>query len=441
MMSASSLSLKFCSMLSLYTKPTLLKIGCLWIGGGISFMITGSTMAVWLKEYGISYTTIGLFSLLHLPYGLRFLWSPLVDHLSIPYFSKKFGQQKAWLLVMQCMCFLSIFVLAFTSPLHYPNLFIIVSFCTTFSAATIDMILLAYQIQLLPLFEWGAGESTSIFCYRVGILLGGACAIALSQYFSWSLLYFFFGICMISGPFITLTLPLSFPQKEIKGYKVSFFEKAVLAPAKIFISHQGWWSVLVFMFLFRLQDNLILNMPTLFYLDLGFSKGEIASCQKVFGMWIFVLGGILGGLILRSYGYMRSLWIGGVFHGFSGFCYIWQAWGGTSLPLLYLTTSLEEISKGMALIAFFSYQLTCCRTEYAVTQLALLTSLCHLNQVAISSLAGFLVDKLGWEIFFMVATLVGFIGVLWIKLLPPLFEVKEKHQFSIRRSDFESNSV
>lgn len=418
-------------LLTPYFSPRILKMGFLWVWGGVPFMITGSTMAVWLKEYGISYTTIGLFSFLHLPYALRFLWSPVIDHIHIPYLSEKFGQQRAWMLVVQCTAFLSLLSLSQISPIEFPFLFIALSFFLTISAATSDMILLAYQIQILPSLQWGVGESTGFFCYRVGMLFGGACALALSNYFSWASLYFFFGIFLIGGPFVVLALPESSYEKKLIDIKTSFFRKALLAPFQVFVSHPGWWSVLIFMFLFRLQDNLIGSMPSLFYLDLGFSKGEIANCQKVFGMWMSVLGGVLGGTLLRSHGYVKTLWIGGISHGLSGFCYLVQTWGGASLPLLYTTTALEDLSKGIAIIAFFSYQLTCCKKEYAVTQLALLTSLTHLSQVSISSLSGFFVDILGWKGFFTFTTIAGFLGILWIKFLPALFETRERDNFKI----------
>ena len=411
------------ALFSPYFGSNILNMGFLWLWGGIPFMVTGSTMAVWLKEYGLSYTTIGLFSFLHLPYALRFLWAPVIDHLPIPYLSEKFGQQRAWMLMAQGIAFLSLLFLSRISPMEFPFLFIVLSFCLTISAATSDMILLAYQIQILPSLQWGIGESMGIFGYRLGMLLGGAGALALSEYFYWEFLYFFFGIFLMAGPFVILSLPES-PYKQNK-VDISFFRKVVFIPLNVFTSHQGWWAVLFFMFLFRLQDNLIGSMPSLFYIDLGFSKGEIATCQKIFGMWMSVIGGVLGGIILRSYGYFKALWIGGILHGLSGFCYLIQAWGEASLPLLYTTTAFEDLSKGIAIIAFFSYQLTCCKREYAVTQLALLTSLTHLSQVSISSLSGFLVDVLGWTGFFTFTTIAGFLGVLWIKCLPPLFETRE----------------
>jgi PAT family beta-lactamase induction signal transducer AmpG len=214
----------------------------------------------------------------------------------------------------------------------------------------------------------------------------------------------------------------------LNDVNVSFLNKAVLKPFKAFMCHPGWWSVLIFMFLYRLQDNLIGNMPTLFYLDLGFSKGEIAACQKVFGMWMSVLGGILGGALIRYQGYFKALCIGGIFHGLSGFCYVAQAWVGDSLPFLYVTTAVEDFSKGIAIVSLFSYQLTCCQKEYAVTQLALLTSFVNLSEVSVSSFSGFLADSFGWKWFFAFATTLGFLGIFWIKCLPALFLIRPRKE-------------
>ncbi len=115
------------NLLAPYFGSSILKMGFLWLWGGIPFMVTGSTMAVWLKEYGLSYTTIGLFSFLHLPYALRFLWAPVIDHLPIPYLSEKFGQQRAWMLIAQGIAFLSLLFLSRISPIEFPFLFIVLS--------------------------------------------------------------------------------------------------------------------------------------------------------------------------------------------------------------------------------------------------------------------------------------------------------------------------
>jgi PAT family beta-lactamase induction signal transducer AmpG len=159
-------------------------------------MMTGSTMIVWLREYGLSYTTVGLFSLLHLPYALKFLWSPAIDHLRIPFLSKKLGQQRAWMVVVQSIAFIAFICLSQINPLTFPLLFVALSFLLTTAAATSDMILLAYPIHIIPIGQWGISESMGIFCYRLRHTFGWSLRFSIEPLFC--MVFSLFGLWRLS---------------------------------------------------------------------------------------------------------------------------------------------------------------------------------------------------------------------------------------------------
>ncbi len=405
-----------------YVDPRVLAIGCIAYANGLPFLLTSKTLGVWLKSYGLDYTSIGLFSLLHLPYVLKFLWAPLLDHLPLPFLKKFLGQRRSWLCLVQITAIGGLLTMASLDPVENMKAFVACGFLVTISAASQHILLLAYQMETLHLREWGIGEGMGVFGYRMAILTGGAGALALAEFWAWQEVYIFITFLMFIGLIIVLVMrePDRFALQPTPSFVKygEWFHYTIVTPFKDFMTQNGWVAILVFMLIYRLPENLLGMMQNLFLLNLGFSKMEISSVATVFGLSSTILGGFMGGYWIRLYGFKSTLFWGALAHGASCVLFLILEQFGANLPLLYLTIGTEHCFSGMALTAFFSYQLTSCSVRFAATQLAFLTSLGGLSRALGPPLAGHIIDTVGWTPYFALVVFSAFPGIWWISKIP-----------------------
>lgn len=307
-------------------------------------------------------------------------------------------------------------------PLQDLILFISFSFLVTISSASQHVLLMTYQMETLSSRKWGIGEAMSVFTYRMAILTGGAGALKLAAYFTWQQIYLFMSLLMGIG--LIAVLIMQEPDRFARQHTHSFAKKgewvryAIVGPFKDFMSQEGWIFILVFMVIYRLPDHLLSMMQTLFLIDLGFTYNDISNVAKAFGLGAVVLGGFVGGYWIRIYGYKKTLFWGGLAHGVACLLFLAQARVGDSLPFLYLTIGVEHFFTGIALTAFFSYQLTCCSIAFAATQLALLTSFAGLSRTLASPIAGYIIDTFGWTPYLIIVILSAIPGILLVHWLP-----------------------
>ena len=400
----------------------MLSIGCIAYANGLPWLLTASTLGVWLKEYGLDYTSIGLFGLLHLPYTLKPLWAPLLDHVPLPFLTNAFGQRRSWLCLTQVTAIAGLLGMISSNPVENVYAFISYGLLVTFSAASQHILLLAYQMETLYSRDWGVGEGMSVFGYRMGIFTAGPVALSLSTFFSWQEVYIFLGFLMLVGLIPVLMAGesehISSAASPSFAKKRDWFRYAIIVPFKDFMGQKGWIAILIFMLLYRLPDNLLSMMHTLFLLDLGFTKIEISLVAKTFGMGTAIFGGLVGGYWIRLYGYKKTLIWGALAHGVACLLFLIQARLGANLPFLYVTVGVEHFCSGFMLTGFLSYQLTCANITFAATQLALLTSFANLSGVFVKPLAGLVIDNFGWVPFLVLVVLSSIPGILWVYRIP-----------------------
>jgi len=405
-----------------YLDPRVLAIGCIAYANGLPLLLTSKTLGVWLQSYGLNYTSIGFFALLHLPYAFKFLWAPILDHVPLPFLNKLLGQRRSWLCLVQLTAIGALLTMASLDPLENMKAFIACGFLVTISAASQHILLLAYQMETLSSRDWGIGEGMGVFGFRMAILTGGAGALYLASFLSWKEVYVFISLLMFIG--IIAVLFMQEPDKFVHQH-THFFTKrwewirySLIGPFKEFMLQKGWRAVLVFMLIYRLPDNLLAMMQTPFFIDLGFTYVEVSSIEKVFGLGSMILGGFIGGYSIRLHGFKKTLFWGGLVHGASYLLFLTQAQLGAQLSFLYLTIGVEHFFCGVALTAFFSYQLTCCSLRFAATQLALLTSFAELGRIIASPIAGRIIDCYGWTPFLSIVILSSFPAIWWISRIP-----------------------
>lgn len=401
--------------------------------------------------YGLSYTKIGFFALATLPYAFKFLWSPLIDRLTLPFFGTFLGKRRGWLLFSQLSLMVSLWCLASIDISHNLVTTAFIVFGVSFFAATQDILLLTYQAEILARSTYGAGEAMSIFGYRMGMIVASAGALYLASSFSWGTVYVIMSMFVLVGIITTLFIaePVVHPSVEavlreekardylhshprLRGWQariLSWCYGAIVCPFADLIQNKIWIPALLVIFFYKLGDNLIGTMSNLFYVDLGFSKIDIANASKIFGMWASIFGGFVGGMLINRLGMVRSLFWFALIHAVATLMFVVMSYVGNSLPFLYFSIALEHITGGMRTTALFAYQLTLCNVSYAATQLALMTSLVNLGRTSCASISGFLVDILGWTEFFFLASASSIpvlLLVLWLgkKANEPVFALK-----------------
>jgi MFS transporter, PAT family, beta-lactamase induction signal transducer AmpG len=409
--------------------PPILNLWLWGIFGGIPFLLTGSTLSLWLKEEGFPLSTLGFVALLHLPYGLKFLWAPVFDVVSIPFLTRIWGKRKGWILLCQGCVLLGIGWVSHGSvKVASPSFF---GGCVWIAgwAASHDLLMQASQMDTLSRRYWGYGEAAAVFGYRLGFFLAGAGALYLSPFFPWQTVWRLLGCVGLVGFFITALMPpVANISGEVRGREDPKAPRLSLAasafqPFQDFFRNPAWKYVLLFMLLYRLQDYLLGFFPQFFYLELGFSKTQLALGYKVFGIGAAALGGLIGAYWIRTKGYTFTLMMGLVLHMVSNLGFFVQLAYGSHLGVLYGTVALEAITQGISITAFFSYQLLCCRVSCAVTQLALLTAFTTFVHSCFGGLSGVLVEALGWSWFFVLTACASLpaLALLYYQKIPYLF--------------------
>lgn len=414
------------SSISIYLKPRLLAIAFLGFSSGLPLALTLSTLTVWLTEAGVDKTTIGLFAAIGTPYALKFLWSPFIDGLSLPFFSRWLGRRRGWMVFSQLLLIGAIIGLGTSDPASHPFITALWALCVTFTSATQDIVIDAYRVEILDEREQGAGAALIVFGARIGLLVSGAGALLLAEHINWHMVYFSMAACIGIGVITVLLVgePKNHRTAEIEtltGTATKRFETwfvhNVLHPFTDFMKRPAWMVILLFVVFYKFGDAFAGVMTNPFLIDTGFSKTEIAAIVKSFGLVATLAGAFIGGTLVHKYGLVPSLWICGILQMFSNLMFALQAHVGHDLYLLGLTISVENLSSGMGTAAFVAYLSSLCHISYTATQYALLSSLTAVGRTWLSASAGWFVVQLDWVYFFVLSTMMalpGLILLVWI---------------------------
>jgi MFS transporter, PAT family, beta-lactamase induction signal transducer AmpG len=432
-----------------YTDRRVLALLFLGFSSGLPLALTFGTLSLWLVEVGVSKTTIGLFALMGAPYTFKFVWAPLVDRMPAPYFTRSLGRRRGWAIVTQLALIAAIAGLGATDPATRPGLTALLAFAVAFCSATQDIVIDAYRVEILEEPQFGAGAATIVLGYRIGMLVSGAGALYLATFWGWFATYAFMAALMVVGIITVLVNPEPSVrksresldrEKRIAGYLearprlhtgtakvLAWIFGAVVGPFAEFMKRRGWLWVLLFILLYKLGDALAGIMGNPFYIELGFTKIQIANFSKMFGLAAAITGGMIGGLMVNRLGIMKSLLVCGVLQMLSNLMFAALAVAGNDTTMLALTIAIENLSGGMGTAAFVAYLSSLCNVAYTATQYALLTSFMAFGRTLLSSSGGWLADHMSWISFFVLTTgaaIPGLILLLWIAKRFPTFAPK-----------------
>lgn len=392
--------------IEVFRSRRIIAVSLLGFSSGLPFALTGGTLQAWMTVEGVDLKIIGLFTLVTLPYTLKFLWSPIMDRFVFSWL----GRRRGWILFTQLWLILGIAFMSFLSPAKEPTLLAVVALIVAFASASQDIVIDAYRTDVLRNKERGAGAAVSVLGYRVALIVSGALALILSEYINWNNTYLLMAVIMLIGVIATLTAPE--PEKSVTPPKT--IAEAILGPMKDYFYRKGSLVMLLLIILYKLGDAYAGSLTTAFLIrGVGFSPGDVGTINKGFGMACTIIGSLIGGATMVKLGLFRSLLLFGVLQAFSNLSFMLLSYVGKNYELFVFTIAFENFSGGMGTSAFIALLMSLCNKRFSATQYALLSSLSAIGRIFISPTAGFVVESVGWPSFFLITTVVALPG-LWL---------------------------
>ncbi|HEX5317919.1 MAG TPA: AmpG family muropeptide MFS transporter [Stellaceae bacterium] len=394
---------------------------------GLPLALTFGTLSYWLAELGVSLTAIGLFGLVRFSYSLKFLWSPLIDRMPIPYLTRRLGRRRSWALAIQALLAVAIVWLGSSDPRIDPAATALAAVVVAFLSASQDIVIDAYRIELLLPEEQGAGAAATQWGYRFGMLASGAGALYAASYGGWRFAYAVMAALMLVGMATVWFTPEPGDGAATQSADgtASWLSRAVAAPFIDMVRRNGaaqLAAIAVFIVLYKFGDALAGSMANPLYVALGFTKVEVATIGKIYGVLATLAGVAVGGILVLRLGIFRSLLVCGGMQALSNLMYAVQVWAGHDLAMLAVTIGAENLTGGMASSAFVAYLSGLCHRDFTATQYALLSSLATFGLNVLAASGGYFADRLGWVPFFVLSTLAcvpALLLLLWLMRRAP----------------------
>jgi PAT family beta-lactamase induction signal transducer AmpG len=424
--------------LKVYGQPPVLRMLLLGFAAGLPLLLVFGTLSFWLREAGIDRATIGFISWVTLAYGFKWTWAPLVDRLPIPLLTRTLGRRRSWLLLAQCGVAAGLVGMALTDPKAALQPVVFFALLVAFSSATQDIALDAYRIESAAVDVQAALAAAYQTGYRLAMIWAGAGVLWIAAsvaegaqgylHSGWKAAYLVMAASMAVGVLTVLLSPEPAQYREHKLYNgdvLGWLQDAVVAPFVDFIRRYGKHALLVLVLIavYRISDVVMGIMANPFYVDMGYSKTEVANVSKVYGLIMTLAGGFVGGFLALRYGVMRVLMLGAVLSAASNLLFAWLATRGHDVVGLTLVISADNLSSGIASAAFIAYLSSLTNISYSATQYALFSSIMLLLPKYIAGFSGKFVDAYGYIAFFNGTALLGVpvLLLVWLAMrwLPP----------------------
>ncbi len=429
--------------LRVYLEPASLRMLLLGFSAGLPLLLVLGTLSFWLREAGIDRSTIGHLSWVGLAYGFKWAWSPLVDRLPLPLLTRWLGRRRSWLLLSQCLIIAALLAMASTDPRLTLAPLVWSALAVAFGSATQDIALDAYRIESASSERQGALAATYQTGYRIAMIWAGAGVLWIAagseiagsgayQPQAWRTAYLVMAASMLVGVFTVLFSPEPQGRTPLapgrRGERlapgrwwtltawraraldlVDWLRGALIAPFADFLGRHRWHAVLILALIasYRISDVVMGIMANPFYVDMGYSKSEVATVTKVYGVLMTLAGAFLGGLMSVRYGVLRILLLGAVLSAATNLLFAWLAGHGHDLSALIAVVSADNLSSGIASAAFIAYLSGLTNVQYSATQYALFSSLMLLLPKFLAGFSGQYVDRFGYPQFFIATALLG----------------------------------
>lgn len=398
-------------------KYYLIKLLFLGIISGLAFTLVTFTIPYHLTLAGYPTHIIGIIFLAALPYCFKPIWAPFIDNYSIPILCTKLGQRRGWALVAQTFLTLSTSILLIFDPSQHLSITTILTFIISFCAATQDIIVDAYRIEITKTKQELAISSTfSVVGFRIGILISSVGALYLSYIFDWHFVYLTTTILTMAG----LPVILYIKEPVIKGIKHAATSLISLKQYFIVIHNSvltlkhnqpNWKLIMLFIILYKASDAIPMAMSSPLFIDLSFTSLEIAYISKAYGLLVMILGAFLGGILVSKLGVFKGIIICGSIQILSPIMFLLLSIVGHNTNIFITTITLQNFCCGLGGTALVIYFSTICSNEFIATQFAIIASFSSLVRIFLSSISGFVASYFEWSQFFLFNTLLSILFI------------------------------
>ena len=394
---------------------------CLGFSAGLPLLLVLGTLSFRLREAGIDRSTIGFLSWVGLAYGFKWVWSPLVDRLPLPLLNRWLGRRRSWLLLAQCVVMAGLVGMALLDPQQALEPVVWCALVVAFGSATQDIALDAYRIESADLQHQAALAACYQTGYRLAMIWAGAGVLWVAAraagthdnsylHTAWQTAYLVMAASMSLG-LVTVLLSPEPAKREMAPARnaAEWLRGALIEPFAEFIRRYRWQAALILglIAVYRISDVVMGIMANPFYVDMGYTKDEVAAVTKVFGVVMTLLGAFIGGVMSLRWGVMRILMWGAVLSALTNLLFAWLATRGHDLSALVWVISADNLASGIASAAFIAYLSGLTNVNYSATQYALFSSMMLLAPKWLAGFSGVYVDAHGYEAVFTSTAFLG----------------------------------
>jgi PAT family beta-lactamase induction signal transducer AmpG len=383
----------------------------LGFASGLPLALTAGTLQAWLTTSGVDLRTIGVLTLVGLPYTLKFLWAPVMDRFVPPWL----GRRRGWMIAAQLGLLAGIAAMAESGRGGVSWFLGTLALVVAFLSASQDIAFDAYRADVLRPPERGLGAATSVAGYRIGMLVSGALALILSDQIGWYNTYLLMA-CVMSVGLVSTWLG---PEPEVAAIAPKTLEDAVLGPLQQFFSRPLAPAFLLLIVLYKVGDAFAGSLTTAFLIrGVGFSPTDVGMVNKALGLLVTIVGALAGGALMTRMRLFNSLLLFGILQAVSNLSFMVLAAVGKSYPTMIAAVAFENLAGGMGTAAFVALMMALCDHRYTATQYALLSAIAAVGRVLVGPPSGYLVEAFGWQTFFFLtflAAVPGLVLLWWLR--------------------------
>ncbi len=395
----------------LSTRAKLVIVSLLYFSEGLPFGLINNTLSIYLRVKRISLEEIGMLSLLGLAWSFKILWAPLVD---------RFGRRYLWIFPSQIIIALASTVLAWLDPISQKGLFWLSLAAICLASATQDIAIDAYTIDILEEHELGPANGIRTASYRVALIAAGGFLVMLSDSLGWPFTFFAAALLMAVLAAAVLGLKAFQQQRPALSVPPPLWEQYVGPLKKLFL-RPNFWTAVYFILLFKVGEAMLVAMANPFWIDRGFTPGEIGFVVGTLGTLASIVGAVTGGSLTARWGIERSLWILGAVQATASLGYWLSSFPLAPPSSIYFAALLESLAIGLATAAFLSFLMKLCDKRFSATHYAFLSMLFGFGRSLAGVLGGYSAAWMGYPLFFFVTFVVGLLPLLLIPKLKPAF--------------------
>ncbi|MBW2483929.1 MAG: AmpG family muropeptide MFS transporter [Deltaproteobacteria bacterium] len=413
------------STIKIIFSPKMLAMFALGFSSGFPFYVIREVLKAWLTDANIDLGTIGLFSAVALPYTWKFVWSPAMDGVTVPFL----GRRRGWMILTQIGLLILIAVMGQLNPTESLKMMAVVAFCIAVFSASQDIVLDAFRREYLTDEELGLGTGIWMNAWRFGMFASTGTAFFLADSIGYPAVHLVLSMMMGVGIITTLLVP----EPETGVTPPRTLQETVIEPFREFFSRGGAWWVLAFILLYKLGDNMAGAMNIPFILKTGFTKQEYFVIVKGIGVLALLGGAFLGGIIMIRLGIANSLWVFGVLQAISTAGFALLVFLGKNHVLLSGIVAFEFLATGLGQAAYASYMAVQTNKRFTATQYAMMTSLMAIPGTVAAAVTGYMVEFLGWAGFYITCSLIALPGILLLVRIAPWGSSNEEIDASLKQ--------